>query len=257
MPETFPRYLVVTAYHKEEPRLLNRVMTSVQGQTVPADHLFIADGHPQDWIDGKADELATVRHIVLDRSHGDVGNTVRAIGGMLAIAEGYDGVCFCDADNWLEPDHVEACIAAAAKSPRPCDYVIAQRTLRRADGSAMPIPEELGHVDANCFFFLPGSYSVLPFWGLMPKAYAVIGDRLMARLLITRGYVAAGTDHPTVNYTTRYLAHYRALGEEPPADAKVVDMEAVLGWSEGLSPREMEMDARMTGGLVLRRPPLS
>jgi cellulose synthase/poly-beta-1,6-N-acetylglucosamine synthase-like glycosyltransferase len=46
------RYAIITPYYKEERRLIERCMASVRKQTVPTDHFLIADGHPQDWIDG-------------------------------------------------------------------------------------------------------------------------------------------------------------------------------------------------------------
>jgi hypothetical protein len=64
--------IIVTAYHKEKRAILERCLASVQKQTLAADHVLIADGHPQSWID-----LLPVRHIKLDRPHGDYGNTPR------------------------------------------------------------------------------------------------------------------------------------------------------------------------------------
>ena len=49
-------------------------MASVRRQTVPTEHLLVADGHPQDWL-----ESESVRHLRLDRSHGDFGNTPQEI----------------------------------------------------------------------------------------------------------------------------------------------------------------------------------
>ncbi len=106
------RPIVITPYYKEDPALLRRCMDSVRTQTVPAEHLLVADGHPQDWIDSEP-----VRHLRLDRSHGDYGNTPRGIAAMLACSEGYPAIMMLDADNWLEPEHVELCQRAAAAKP--------------------------------------------------------------------------------------------------------------------------------------------
>ena len=178
------KYAIVTPYYKEERPLIERCMASVRSQTVPTDHFLVADGFPQEWID-----TAGVRHFKLDRSHGDYGNTPRGVGALLAIAAQYSGIAFLDADNWLEPDHVETCLAAASGTPAPCDYVIAQRSFRRPDESIMPVADEELHVDTNCFFFLPGAFSVDPPLGHDAKTN---GARRRSRLLLDASCAGVG-----------------------------------------------------------------
>jgi glycosyltransferase involved in cell wall biosynthesis len=144
------RYAIVTPYYKEDKPLIERCISSVRRQTFPTDHFVVADGFPQAWIDD-----ARVRHLKLDRAHGDFGNTPRGVGALIAIAEEYSGIGLLDADNWLENHHVEACLAAARAKGMPCDYVIAQRAFRRPDTTIMPVRDEQTiNVDTNCFFFL-------------------------------------------------------------------------------------------------------
>ena len=104
------RVAVITPYYKEPPAYLERCIDSVRAQTHGSvEHVLVSDGHPQDWIDA-----AAVRHLRLDCSHGDYGNTPRAIGALLAASEGCDAVAFLDADNWYHPEHVASCAAQAA-----------------------------------------------------------------------------------------------------------------------------------------------
>src|SRR5262245_60634010 len=98
---TKQKYIMITPYYKEPEAQLRRCIDSVRQQTAACDHFLVADGFPQDWIDREQ-----VRHLKLDASHGDYGNTPRAIGALLASSESYEGIGFVDADNWLEPDHV-------------------------------------------------------------------------------------------------------------------------------------------------------
>jgi hypothetical protein len=77
MPEK--KYAIVTPYYKEDAGLLRRCIASVKAQSVPTDHFMVADGYAQPWIDETG-----VRHVKLDRSHGDFGNTPRGLGGLLA-----------------------------------------------------------------------------------------------------------------------------------------------------------------------------
>lgn len=240
-----PRHLVVTAYYKEDRALIERCIRSVQAQTVATDHLMIADGHPQAWIDG-----AGVRHLKLDRPHGDYGNTPRGVGAVLAMAEGYDGFCFCDADNWLETIHVEACLAAARGLGDDCDYVIARRFLRRPDETILPLTDEPieNHVDTNCFFFLPGSYHLLHLFSNMPNEMSSVGDRIFYSGLKARQLRTAVVTSPTVNYHCLWLPCYKVLGEAPPEGAKpAIDASQIDRWLSGLSPRQREIASRRSG----------
>jgi glycosyltransferase involved in cell wall biosynthesis len=249
------RYAIITPYYKEDKSLIQRCMDSVRNQSVASEHFVIADGFPQSWIDREA-----VRHLKLDRGHGDYGNTPRGIGALIAIAEEYDGIGLLDADNWLESDHVEACIEAAATidgGATQCDYVIAQRRLRRPDETIMALPEELGLVDTNCFFFLRGSFDIIPHWAMMPRGISAIGDRIFYAMVRRQPYRYARVEKPTVNYLCLWEICYRALGEDPPADAKPnIDSDKIYRWLGSLSPRELEIGSRLSGvQLIARLPP--
>ncbi|BAL95037.1 glycosyltransferase family 2 protein [Rubrivivax gelatinosus] len=208
---------VVTPYYKESRAWVQRCLDSVRAQTRACEHIVVADGHPQDWID-----TAGVRHIRLDRAHGDYGNTPRSIGAQLALSEGYDAVAFLDADNWYEPDHLEACITAAEASG--ADYVAARRNWVREDGSRMPYESDEDrrgtHVDTNCFFLTFGAFHTLARWLMMPKPMAMLGDRFFLASLREDGLCGAKTSRPTVNYLCTWAHVFREIGEEPPASAK-------------------------------------
>lgn len=171
------RYCVVTPYHQESQDVIARCLRSVGEQTVAVDHVVVADGHAQDWVDGQP-----VRHIKLDRAHGDYGNAACGIGAMLAVAEGYDAIAFLDADNWYDANHIETCLAAAKTGDKPADIVAAQRRFVRPDGSIMPltpVDKPLGDkVDTNCFFLLPLAYYTLNKWCTMPRELSQHGDEL-------------------------------------------------------------------------------
>jgi glycosyltransferase involved in cell wall biosynthesis len=188
------RVAVITPYYKETEAQLIRCMRSVTAQTAPCDHFMVADGHPQDWIEGRVHT-----HLRLARSHADFGNTPRGLAAQLAISEGYEAIAFLDADNWYDPPHVELCLAAAARTP-DCDYVAARRRFVRPDDSMMPHREETGHVDTNCMFLLAGAFHRVPYWNLMPREYSPLGDRLFHMGLRTSKLVGAQVKEVTVNY---------------------------------------------------------
>jgi len=240
------RYLIVTPYYKESDDLLGRCIQSVRSQTIRCDHLFVADGFPSMFIDAQ-----DVRHIKLDRNHRDDGNTPRGVGCLIGVAEAYDGIGLLDADNWFEPTHLEACLKAASSLPGgidSCDYVVAKRHIRRPDETIMQIPEDPNHVDTSCFFFLPGSYSMLPVWMFLPKFLSPICDRLFYDIIRSNSCKAAYVESPTVNYHCLYEALYRSLGEEPPSGAKPnADVQSMTMQIGAMKFREVELFRRATG----------
>lgn len=242
------RYAIVTPYYKESRQLLERCIDSVRAQTIAADHILVADGHPQDWIDG-----AGVRHIRLDRAHGDYGNTPRGIGAVLAIAEQYDGLGLLDADNWLDARHVEHCLAthdAAKLTGAAADYVIARRNFCRPDGSVMPVVDEPveHHVDTNCFFFFPGAYHIVPYFGTMPRELSPVCDRIFFLSVRHRGLRGVETGQVTVNYHCLWEAVYHNIGELPPPGSKPnIDGPSVQAWIDSRTPEERFLAQRLSG----------
>lgn len=239
-----PRVLIVTPYYREPRATLERCIASVATQSAPTAHLLVADGHPVDWIGEHA-----VRHIALDRAHGNFGNTPRAVGLIAGIGEGYDAIGLLDADNWIDPDHVASCLAAARQFPL-ADYIVALRRFRRFDGTVMPLVDEPmeTHVDTSCFMFLPGSYAALPLWGTAPDGLSAACDRFFYAALRVRGLVAACTGRTTVNYEVSLDHLYTQLGEIPPAGAKPgLDVAAIARWLDGLTPRERQIAERRAG----------
>jgi hypothetical protein len=247
---TEQRYAIVTPYFKEERSFLERCIRSVQQQERPVDHILVSDGFPQDWID-----QYPVRHIKLDRNYADYGNTPRTIGAMLAVSERYAGVGLLDADNWLEPDHITRCLQAAAFT-QDVDYVVARRHLRRPDGTILDIEDDAvsDHVDTSCFFLLPGSYHVIPYFMLMPRELAPICDRVFYRALVERALKAVMVKKKTVNYHCIWQYAYDKAREAPPPDVKPnIDLRPVTQWLKTRTPRELEIIDRLCGSKIRPR----
>ena len=241
------RYAIVTPYFKEDRALLQRCIDSVKAQEIVCDHILVADGLPQSWIDNER-----VRHLKLDQNHADYGNTPRGLGAMLAAAEGYAGIGLLDADNWFDPDHVQSCLEAAAHCPgsaRHCDYVIARRRYRHVDGSVLPLTSEVPYSDTSCFFLLPGSYSAIVHWALMPRPIAPICDLVFHRALTMRQFTCVHiADKVTVNYLYLWRQGYIDLGLEPPPEAThELDSGAMDAWVRSLDAREREIAERLCG----------
>ena len=240
------RVAVITPYYKEPVSYLRRCIDSVRRQTHhDVEHIMVADGHPQDWLDHEV-----VRHLRLDRSHADFGNTPRALGGLLAASEGFDAVCFLDADNWYDPQHVDSCVEAARA--QQVDFVVSLRYFVREDGSIMPlgVPEDVTgqHVDTNCFFLCRGAFHTLARWILMPRPMASLGDRFFLASLQADSLRQARTGRKTVNYLCTWASIFRALGEEPPAYAKEgIDTAPLTRWIAGLDAEARDQVSRLGG----------
>lgn len=245
------RTLIVTPYFNEPRALIERCIDSVARQTVHADHLLIADGHPAMWIDA-----LSVRHIKLDRCHANFGNTPRAIGLLMGVAEGYSGIGLLDADNWIDDDHVAACWDAAARG-LGCDYVAARRRLMHPDGREMAIIDEPveTHIDTSCFFLLEGSFATLPVWGTIPRPLSPICDRIFYAACKAQGLKQAITDHVTVNYHVTVRFFFDLIGESAPPDAKAgADFNAIQNWIDSLDDKAIEAASRQCGSHLQRRP---
>lgn len=241
---------VITPYYKEPRAWLERCIQSVQAQVHPCTHIVVADGFAQGWIDSQP-----VRHLKLDRPHADYGDTPRALGALMAANEGFDAICFLDADNWYGPEHVSACVALASRGDY--DYLTTKRHMVREDGSILPlrIREDCdgSHVDTNCYFLLRGAFHSLARWALMPQPMHVFGDRVyLASLREEAGLRTACTEERSVRYLCTWAHLFRAVGEPVPPYAKEPRPLAELPrWYAGLSPREKELTQRLSG----MRPP--
>lgn len=205
---------IITPYYKEDRKTLHRCHESVLAQTFRCDHIMVADGHHQEIDDWD------IIHLKLPKSHGDFGDTPRAMGAMMAYSQGYDAICWLDADNWLEPNHVEEMVKTLGQEQR---IVTATRNLYRPDGSFLGLCTESNGEsfnDTNCYFIPREFISCSAINAYKPKSLAAIGDRVLWSTISNIPKVHCSI--PTVNYTTTIAVHYLERNETPPDDAKVI-----------------------------------
>ncbi|MCL9999753.1 MAG: glycosyltransferase [Erythrobacter sp.] len=246
------RIAIVTPYWQEPHAVLERCIASVAAQSVACDHLLVADGAAQEWLDA-----ASVRHLRLDRNHADYGNAARGIGALLAAGEGYDAIGFLDADNRIDPDHVALCLAAAQAQGNdgmgglaPPDVVIARRRFELPCGTPVALSDEPGLIDTNCLFLLPGAFPVIARWALIPGPLAAIGDRVFHAALVAAGCHMAQTARASVTYASQWVVHNAASGGAVPADARALDVDGIARWVAGLSPEERRALDRRVGAHI-------
>lgn len=226
---------IITPYYKEPAEEIIRCMKSVQDQThKDYEHFVVSDGFPQDFIDSWP-----VRHIRLGKGHGDFGDTPRGVAGLLATAEGFDAVMYLDADNYIEPSHIQSFVEAYKTDPK--DVLVCKRYHIRPDGSRMPeMPashSDDDHVDTGCFFVTRNAFDALTVWATKPKPLSILDDRVFFRSL--QRYSIGYLQHQTVAYKNTWQSYFRAIGEEPPACCKPdPDLKPIVQWWESLSTDE-------------------
>src|SRR5271169_4320722 len=165
------RIAVVTPYFKESADVLRRCLASVQSQGVPVDHVLVADGHAQYWIE----QQPRITHIELRKGATDFGDTPRSVGFVVAMRREYDIIQFLDADNILMPGHFDAVLSHFRGLPEAeyPDLVVARRELLRPDGSVLSVmiheDEALKHIDTSCYIFYRTAFHLGVKWCFIPK----------------------------------------------------------------------------------------
>ncbi len=206
---------IISAYHGETLETIRRCHDSVLAQTIKADHILIGDGRGHDDIDDW-----NCQHVRLSDCHSDYGDTPRSIGTVMAFAQGYDYLCWLDADNWLEPDHVEAALACSTTA-----VVTMPRHLYWPDGRPIGVCDESNgrdFNDTNCYL-IPRPYMELGMsWTFRPDGTdPAVGDRHVWGTF-QREATIVRSEKVTINYTTTIAMHYLQRGLVPPPEAKVL-----------------------------------
>ena len=236
------RVAVVTPYYKEPAAVLRRCLHSVREQT-HADwrHYWVADGHPQpELLTGDA----RVRHIVLPNAHANYGCTPRGVGAQCALADDMDVVCFLDADNLLESNHLASLVQAyerARDAGTPLDAVFALRTMFVPGHEHLRMTahgEQVGgtFVDTSCISLARSAGFLWGAWCQIPRSITPICDRVMCWLMQQHRLKVAWTGLPTVRYESNWAGSYRQAGLPVPANGLHDDTLNHVG--RDLSPEE-------------------
>ena len=240
---------MLTPYFQEPLDLLERCHKSVTLQTLPCEHILVADGFPRTELDSWP-----VRHIRLPTSSRNFGDTPRRIAGDAAIEGGFDAVAYLDADNWLRPRHVESLFACHLARGTPICH--SARTLHRVDGTLMPLVQRGDnslHVDTSCLLVTAGAFDLLALWGTWPAELSRIDDRMFWHAALARGHAHSFTGAMTTCYEAAHPIFYRAVAEAPPSSVRPdVDLDGLIAWHGGLLPAERERLDRRWGFSVTR-----
>lgn len=219
MKSTGKRVAVITPYYQEKTEVLEKCHLSVLAQKVDATHFMIADGHPKSVVDEW-----NVVHTRLHKSHGDNGNTPRAIGGFLAQSEGFDYLAYLDADNWFHDGHLDSLIELQVREE--AHVCCSMRTFHDLNGTEMvglkdPIDENRSHVDTSCYLIHKSAFSYcLPIWVNMPRQLSPVCDKIFFTGLKHFRLRISHSGLRTVAFRSQYPFHYQLSGFPVPENSK-------------------------------------
>lgn len=215
---------VITPYCKEELSILSRCHRSVGNQEVGCRHFMVADGFAREEVSGWDCE-----HIILSKPHADTGNTPRAIGALSAMNQGYELICFLDADNWYGPDHIAEAIRMKRENP-DADIAALRRHIVLPDGTPVPDSSEdidRRHIDTSCYAFFESGFPLLSLWAMMPPFLGPMGDRIIFAAAQARGMRVVWSTRKTCTYVSNYRESYLAANRIPPAQTNDADFTSI------------------------------
>ena len=208
---------VITPYYKESDATLQRCIESVLVQThQDIRHYLISDGYPKPAVTSGVKNLVAIN---LPVAHNDYGCTPRSVGAVCALNEGVDIVCFLDADNVYQPNHVSSLVSIyeqARVRGETLDAVFAYRHIFLPNHEYLRLEnkEDLQHthVDTSCLSFSRSAAFIWSMWGMIPKAWTPICDRAMFSLIKSNQLKTAWTGLHTVLYESNWGCHYMQAG---------------------------------------------
>jgi hypothetical protein len=219
---------IITPYFKESLDILEQCYNSVLAQGVNADHYFIADGFPRNEINSWK-----IKHIILEKSHDDNGNTPRGIGSKTARELNYDFISYLDADNWFHKDHLKSLINLY--NDTKANICCAKRTFHHINGDDLSISEmpedKFEHVDTSCFLIHNTAFEVTKIWEKIPKILSPICDRIFYKsIIIHKKYSIAFSNLRTVAFRSQYISHYKTANQKPPLKLKELIGKESYDW---------------------------
>jgi hypothetical protein len=250
------RVAVVTPVSDEPDEWVAQCLASVAGQTHPCTHVVVGDGVRS----APAEAARGVQHVSLPVRHADMGDTPRAVGAVTAIGQGADAVCFCDADNFLYPDHVERLVRLHRATGAP--VCTTMRNYHALDGSYLATclsSDGERFCDQNCILIARPAFAlagVLYLHG--DPAWHALTDRMLWLEIRRRGLQRAHTGVPTVGYRATWPGMYRDVGAPVPdglRDKDHVSRALALWRSRGLPDIDVAWRYETRPGFAGLRPP--
>jgi hypothetical protein len=215
---------VITPYFNESLEQLKKCHESVLSQGIEVTHFFISDGVPNNELD-----KWNCVHIKLPMSLNDFGDTPRGIGAAIASAQQYDGICFLDADNWYEPNHIPT-IREVFEKYQPAVISTNRNLYLKENGQFLGLCPEcdgINFVDTSCYFFHKSAFYVCRHWLFSPKGVGILDDRIIWAEILRQNLNRVHIQQPTVNYMTDFAFHYEYFGLTPPPHSRILNLRTM------------------------------
>lgn len=212
---------IVTPYKGENYNILSRCHNSVLSQIYSnITHIFVADGNSHPYVTN----LKNINHLISTSSHNDAGATPRSLGAISAFSLGFDAVAFLDADNTFEPNHISSMVDIYEKSS--CSIVTATRNICDLHGNIMYVDNTesngVDFCDTNCLFIGKPALHTLTYW-VTDQSSRLWSDRIYWSAILHYNIPRSHCESPTVNYYSKWAAHYVNAGITPPDQSVWID----------------------------------
>ncbi len=241
---------IITPYYRPNIEWLRLGHQSVQEQQHGCRHFLVADGEPVDLIDEFDAE-----HIRFSGPNRDHGNTARAIGAIAAARQGFDAICFLDADHWLDPNHVQSLVELHLETG--ADVCLASRNLHHLSGDFLGVCFETDGktpTDVNSYFLAKAAFPILSIWHAMAPGLHPVGHLVVWHQIKRLALETAHSGQATVRYRTRLGRHYdyfkipwaqgvKAKSEDPKAYALFERLRTKADDSKSEDPFSMPIDS--------------
>jgi len=202
---------VITSTYNTPSAWLDQCHESVRNQTIPCTHILVNDAGERADVERHAD---TAQIIHIPGPHGDGGNACRAMGGMLAICDGYDAITYLDSDNWYSPNHLETVMEMASGSG--ASVISCSRLIYTPMGDLMGECYETDpdhFIDTSCMLFMKPAFGAATYWACIPDPIKQQADRwVWQRIVQDSRLLRAHTHKPTVHFRSVYKCHYKHFG---------------------------------------------
>lgn len=229
------RVAVITPYRRVRDDWFRKCLESVRDQSVACTHIVVADGQSQEVVN----DYPGVQHIVLPVAHADFGDTPRAVGSMSAIGQGFDAICYLDADNWFRRDHVRSLLRLHKETGAV--VLTSKRSFHTVDETVMGVDfmsDGEKFSDTSCLMLMRPAFGVGAAWALMHPDYHAIDDRIIWYEIQRRKLTRAHSELVSVGYRVTDRNIYEHLGWPAPPEAKAIHnvTRAVRRWKASGRP---------------------
>jgi hypothetical protein len=245
---------IVTPYSDEPASWIARACASVLEQTVPGTHVMVSDGPRRTDL-----PTSTSVHLELPAPVQDSGATPRTVGGRWAVANGYDIVCYLDADDALDPLYSSRVLEAVTR----VGAEVVASPLIYADETLSPVEHPAGGPrvawaaarnlaaagSQPCFLYAGGlalagrALCHVEDWVRIPPELARMHDQLFAWMLFSGPYRISWLLKPSYLYRVTspdLIEKWRLTAtNRSGAEKKKQDTDAAIHWRDlGVSGRQ-------------------